>query len=41
MQSADDTVPNETNTPQSADTLKQLENLIAESLQLYELENQK
>jgi len=41
MQSADDTVPNEITTPQAADTLKQLENLIAESLQLYELENQK
>ncbi len=41
MQSADDTVPNQTTTPQAADTLKQLENLIAESLQLYELENQK
>ncbi len=54
MQSADDAIPNQNNTPQAADdavpnqtttqgadTLKQLENLIAESLQLYELENQK
>ncbi len=41
MQSADDATPNQTTAPQAADTLKQLENLISESLQLYELENQK
>ena len=40
-QAADDATPNETTPPQASDTLKQLENLIAESLQLYELENQK
>jgi len=40
-QAADDMIPNQTTAPQAADTLKQLENLISESLQLYELENQK
>ncbi len=41
MQSADDAIPNQPTTTEPTDTLKQLENLIAESLQLYELENQK
>jgi len=40
-QAVDDAIPKQTTAPEAADTLKQLENLISESLQLYELENQK